>query len=224
MKRILFALVVAVASGSAAASKFNELEWSTSSKARLESLGDLSKSVTELVLGLLPDADIDPPRVGEFLFSDLDGDGQLELLVTLDHSGRGFFNSVMVIQRASGKYGYSMTHVNTNSVVDLSSRVVDVDQNGRHELVVEQFIDRYEGATRTPVETVIFELHGAALVDASSRYPEFYRDRVIPKLEKELKASEEEGSTRLEVDDYNSFVLKAEIRRAKLRAGVKDHD
>jgi len=99
--------------------------------------------------------------------------------------------------------------------------LVDLNRDGRKELLVEQYIDQYEGAMRAPVETVIFEWSGSKFVDASNKFPGYYRSVVIPNLQTELKAAQSSGSTRAQADDHETFVVNAELKRAKQRGKVK---
>lgn len=221
MKIILSVLAVILYSGCAGATDLDEAKWDSSEAGRLNSIADLPKLVEALVNRLVPDADIDPVNVGEAVFTDIDGDGQLELLATLDSSGRAFFTSVITIRKSKGEYTYSEAFSNGISIQDLSNRLVDLNRDGQKELLVKQYIDQYEGAMRAPVETVIFEWNGSKFVDASNKFPGYYRSVVIPKLQTELKAAQSSGSTRAQADDYETFVVNAELKRAKQRGKVK---
>jgi hypothetical protein len=101
---------------------------------------------------------------------------------------------------------------------------VDVDGNGRLELVLEDYIDRYEGAMHVPIETLVFSWQKDHFVENSNAFPFYYRDHVVPKLEQTWKklANHPTASTSTHPrDDYGEFVAKKELDRAKLRAGMK---
>lgn len=222
MKIILSVLAIVLYSGCAGATELDAAKWNSSDElGRLNSIAGLPKLAEGLVNRLVPDADIDPVTVGEAMFADIDGDGQLELLATLDSSGRAFFTSVITVRKNKGKYTYSEAFSNGISIQDLPSRLVDLNHDGRKELLVKQYIDQYEGAMRAPVETVIFEWNGKKFVAASDKFPGYYRSVVIPKLQNELKAAQNSGSTRAQADDYETFVVNAELKRAKQRGKVK---
>ncbi len=220
MKSIVFlssALLLSL-SASAKARDLSVIAWPTSQEKALNGAADMRQSVSALALSLLPDADIDPPRIGEVRFVDLDRDGHLELVATVDYSGRGFFTTVVTFKRGTqGKVTYSMTSINGFSVEDLAQKLRDLDRDGRAELVVQQYVDRYEGTTRAPLETVVYAWRGDRFVDASDQYPAFYRAEVIPALESRLQAIADGGSTRATVDDHDAFVLRIELERARKR-------
>lgn len=221
MKIILSVLAVILYSGCVGATELDAAKWNSSELDRPNSIAGLPKLAEALVNRLVPDADIDPAHVGEAMFIDIDGDGQLELLATLDNSGRAFFTSVITVRKSKGKYTYSEAFSNGISIQELSTRLVDLNHDGRKELLIKQYIDQYEGAMRAPVETVIFEWNGSKFVEASDKFPGYYRSVVIPKLQHDLKAAQSSGSTRVQADDYETFVVDAELKRAKQRGKVK---
>lgn len=220
-------LIVALSAGLLLASPSHAKDlaataWKAADRAQLNAAADLRESAKALVLSLVPDADIDPPRVGEATFVDLDSDGRLELVVTLDHSGRGFFTTVMTIEQGpTGKLTHSKISTRGRTVEGLASRLRDVNRDGRIELVVQQYVDRYEGAVKSPEETLVYAWSSHRFADASDKYPAFYRAEVVPALKAKLAALEDGGSTRAVTDDHDAFVARVELERAKKRGKLK---
>jgi hypothetical protein len=221
MKPITGLFIALLYSAGAGATELDAANWSAAELKRLNGLTTLPRLAEELANRLVPDSNVNPSRVGEATFADIDGDGKLELIATLDYSGRSFFSSVIVVKKGKAGFTYSVVHSNGISVLDLPSRLVDVNQDGRKELLVEQYMDQYEGAMRVPVETAIFEWTGDKFVEASDKFPGYYRSVVIPKLEKDLAEVKSSSASQVQVDDYETFVLKAELDRAKRRGRVK---
>ena len=169
----------------------------------------------------MPDADLVRPNVGEAYFIDLDKDANLELVATVDYSGRGFFNNVVVVRQQQGTFGGSETRNDGRSIENLPSHLIDANGDGRPELVLERFMDRYEGAQRVPTETVIHRWQTQGFRDDSDAFPQYYRTKVVPDLEERLaKASATPSSSRSR-DDDEVFMLKSELTKAKRRAGTK---
>ena len=222
INQVIFALLLIVM-GSANAADIRAVNWTVQNQKQLNGSTDLKRQSNDLLTQLLPNADLVPVYVGEAVFVDIEGNGKLELVATGDLSGRSFFNNVFVVTKKNGKYSWTSVHgyVFSGSLLE---RLVDVDGDGRLELVLENYIDRYEGAMRVPLETLIYSWQKDHFVENSNAFPFYYRDHVVPKLEQSWKklATHPTASTSTRPhDDYDEFVAKKELDRAKLRAGMK---
>jgi len=225
MKRTTLIGALLLASSACQATDIASTTWHASQQKQLNGLSDLPAQAQRLLGTLLPNADLVPPAVGEARFVDLDQDGNLELVSTVDYSGRGFFNNIVVVRQQQGHFSWTGLSNNGSSIEDLSSHLVDANRDGVPELVLEQFMDRYEGALRVPVETVVYRWGPAGFRDESNAFPEYYRLRVIPKIEEKLAKASSKGSSKATsspapVDD-DVFMLKAELARARQRGRVK---
>ena len=78
--------------------------WRTTDSNRV-STQNWDKSVIAAFLDRITDGGPINSRVGDFVFEDVDGDGQLELLATVDYSGRAFLNTLFVVSRDSDSFG-----------------------------------------------------------------------------------------------------------------------
>ncbi|HEX5753623.1 MAG TPA: hypothetical protein VFZ09_45940 [Archangium sp.] len=195
--------------------------WNTGRQKSLNATPDLRIQVQRLLEGLLPDADLVTPMVGDAYFADINGDSNLELLATVDYSGRGFYNNVVVVQQQQGQYAWTEARNNGRSIESLRTHLVDADGDGKQELVLERFMDRYEGARRVPTEIVIYRWNERGFKDDSDAFPEYYRTQVVPALEKKLIEASSKPSTSRAVDDSEVFALEAELSRAKRRGRIK---
>lgn len=195
--------------------------WGANRQKELNASPDLHAHAQRLLEKLLPDADLVTPSVGEAYFVDLDKDANLELVATVDYSGRGFFNNVVVVEQREGKFKLVETKNNGRSIQDLPSHLIDANGDGAPELVLERFMDRYEGAQRVPVETVVYRWQPEGFKDDSDAFPQYYRTKVVPELENKLAMAVATPSSSPKSHDDNVFTLKTELARAKLRGRIK---
>lgn len=136
-------------------------------------------------------------------------------------SGRGFFNNVVVVQQHDGRFDWSEIKNNGHSIQDLPSYLVDADGDGAPELILERFLDRYEGAQRAPVETVVYRWQHKGFKDDSDAFPQYYREKVIPDLESRLAKNNSAPSSSPTRHDDEAFMLRTELARAKKRGRIK---
>jgi len=225
MKRTTLIGALLLATFACQATDIASTTWHASRQKQLNGLSDLPAQAQRLLRTMLPNADVVPPAVGGARFVDLDQDGNLELVCIVDYSGRGFFNNIAVVRQQEGHFSWTGLGNNGPSIEDLPSHLVDANGDGVPELVLEQFMDRYEGALRVPVETVVYRWGPTGFRDESNAFPEYYRLRVIPKLEEQLAKASSKGSSKatssVASDDDDVFMLKAELARAKQRGRVK---
>jgi len=219
---VMLTLSIVLASAAMAAD-IHSVDWTVQNQKQLNDSSDLKRQSNNLLKQILPNTDIAPIDVGEAAFADIEGNGKLELVATGDWSGRAFYNNVFVVTKKNGKYSWTSVHGNVFPG-PLPERLVDVDGDGRLELVLENYIDRYEGANRVPLETLIYSWQKDRFVENSDAFPFYYRDRVVPKLEQAWKtlANHPAASTSTRPrDDYDEFLARKELDRAKLRAKMK---
>lgn len=220
MKRTTIITALLLATSAAQATDIASGSWGANRQKDLNAAHDLPAQAQRLLEGILPDADLVVPTVREAYFADLDKDANLELVATVDYSGRGFFNTVVVVQQEHGKFAWTETRNNGRSIDALASHLIDANGDGSPELVLERFMDRYEGAQRVPVETVVYRWQAQGFKDDSDAFPQYYRTRVVPELEKKLaQASATPSSSRSRNDD-EVFMLKVEIAKAKRRGRI----
>ena len=124
-----------------------------------------------------------PSDILEFEWVDLAGDGKYELVVT-ESSGPNFAFLAIYWQEGPDKFrSQSLAGAAT-----LKMAIRDLDRDGRDEIVLYVSLDPagFRGALATPVWPQVYRLHDGEYVDASSDFPEFYTDEVLPPLEQEI--------------------------------------
>lgn len=221
MKRTMLIAALLLASSTIQAADIVSAKWGANLQKELNAAPDLRIQVQHLLEKLLPDADLVAPNVGEAYFADLDKDADLELLATVDYSGRGFFNNVVVVQQHQGKFAWTEVRSNGRSIERLPAHLIDANGDGAPELVLERFLDRYEGAQRVPAETVIYRWQAQRFKEDSDAFPQYYRNKVIPSLEKKLAGALAKPSSSPAGDDDEVFMLEFELDRAKHRGRIK---
>ncbi len=129
-----------------------------------------------------PDA-VKPSEILEFEWVDLAGDGRYELVVT-GSSGPNYAGLVIYWQESPDKFRSQFLP----GVGTLQKAIRDLDRDGRDEIVLYSFLDPsgIRGARATPMWPQVYRLHDGEYVDASSGFPEFYTDEVLPLLEQEI--------------------------------------
>jgi hypothetical protein len=137
-------------------------------------------------------------EVYEFRIIDLDRDGWLELVAL--HSGivRKSSAALSIVFPRPSRHpaepsdtafeGFVLTGLTGFDVGDLNSVLRDLDDDGRFEIVMPALLDLSQDATQ-PLVTIpeVYEWHGGDCAKVSAKHPDFYRDEVLPRLERELQ-------------------------------------
>jgi len=143
--------------------------------------------------------------VGEFAWVDLAGDGQYQLVVTLDLSGRAYFDYVAIYRRSpTGKVRRQWIE---GQDVDLGRAIRDLDGDGTKELILLSGIDSGDprgfawGPSR--VWPKVYRLRSGTYVDGSATFATYYDQEVLPPLEKELDGARQ-SAARAQVPPENA--------------------
>ena len=100
---ISLGLMAPAAAQDSGLAKLQNIDWTEAHRAELEDLlGDRIRA-TSFMTALTGDVTL---YVGEHLFVDLDGDNRLELVASIDYSGRAFYATVAVIHQAGHRLDY----------------------------------------------------------------------------------------------------------------------
>jgi len=144
--------------------------------------------------------------VSDFSFADLDGDGQLELLAAVDFSGRGRFNTLEVVRRQANDF--AVQQIKSLPLQTLEGTVVDLNNDGKHELLVQKPLTPYLGALVPQAEwTAIYGWSDLLLADVSAQFSAYYQSAIIPGLKQNVDSLHVNAPGTIEADvaeiEYN---------------------
>jgi hypothetical protein len=145
--------------------------------------------------------------VGDFKWIDLNSDGVYDLLVSVDYSGRGFYNNLYIIMHNQDTYAYQEIRTENiermdGSIEDLYKEtygsmqicfkgckliINDMDKDGYMELILPQRLTEYYGARPVAIWTAIYKLSGTKLQDASDQFKDFYKKVMLPKVDLDIR-------------------------------------
>ena len=230
MKKTLlatFTISLALA-GAALAAGITDIPWNETNIERLRTFDDaaVSSFVNHAQSGWA--TDIVPARVGEFSWADLSGDRHYHLVVTVDFSGRGFLNTLMIYTRDPSGNATSQ-EIKGWEIRDLGKVVRDLDGDGRDELVIPTILVEYSTAA-TYTWPVVYRFENGQYKEASRDFPGFYDGEVLPKLERDIaqtrrKAAEAtvaESPTEQQKNFLHELAISVMERNQILRAIGRD--
>jgi hypothetical protein len=121
-----------------------------------------------------------PTNVGDFQFADLAADGNLELVAAVDYSGRGYFNSIVVVHETA--VGFGVQQIEATNVLSLANSIVDIKGDGKRELLVPISLTGYtSGSFPSDAWTAVYSWSQQTLVDSTSSYSA-YEKSLLPNL------------------------------------------
>ncbi|GEM_PF-3467581 len=123
---------------------------------------------------------------GEFRFVDLDGDGQLELVVAADESGSGQLNDVYVIWRTPDTYRFRVQHLTAYHVDKLDQVIQDADGDGKMELVLPELMTSGRAGQPQVVYPAVYALASGDYVDESESFSAYYLNTVLPQVDRQI--------------------------------------
>ncbi len=157
--------------------------------------------------------------VGALKWADVDADGVYELLVTMDYSGRVFYNNLYIVKQLEGAYRRQWIFITSTETfkesLGASTAIYDLDHDGMLELILPIRIGAYRGASLTPVWTSIFKWEKYGYVEADERFKGFYEER-LPRIEKtivELSRGKSEEAQDLDELLTATWVIRDKIVR-----------
>ena len=215
---VSFFCMVALSVPAHAADDLARRDWSVKAKLSFEKNPPAQDIIRAFVNKTL-NADMNPVLCS-YKFIDVASDGVYRLAASLDPAGRHFCNELVVI----GKDGSRFTVLNQWKVwqVDnISSVLIDVDHDGRGELVLPQNWAPYEGASHCLATwQTIFQWESGKFVERSSLYPDFYKARrqeLKSKLDQNMGYGPDAVCEQMEIDKIDRF-LGTELRAGFTRA------
>lgn len=209
-----------------------QIQWTADNASALQRLFNNARVVRTFLNEIAGEGDArEPGMIGgdvkEYQFIDLNKDGRLELVALADVSGRGFYNNLEIVYSRPDApppidpltfefRGFVLKNIDGFGVDTLASTLKDLDGDGRFEFLVPEPLEQYQGAAK-PVAVLpeVYRWNGHDYEKASARYPTYYRNVVLPRLERELR----------ELDSISDDTLKAsdkQERRLKRDKVVKE--
>src|SRR5690349_2629221 len=132
--------------------------------------------------------------VGDFAFVDLLGNGNLELVATIDTNGRGFFNDLLVVRRGSA--GIAIQTIPVLSMQSLAGAIFDLNGDGMRELIVPKPLTPYlGGAVDQAAWTAVYAWTGALFEERTSAFAAWYAANVLPGLQEALSGAQQSGDS-----------------------------
>jgi hypothetical protein len=147
-------------------------------------------------------------RIGEFRFAALEKN-RIDLVATIDSSGRQLFYSVIgICQSDTGYRHFTLASAPPHL---LAREVIDLGGTGVNQLIAKRLVGQYHGAQTTPAFWhSIYKVEGCVPKDVSPEYPKFYQNEVLPEfafIERALSQSENPGkNARKEYEAEAAFV------------------
>lgn len=124
------------------------------------------------------------------------------MIATIDYSGRGFFNNVVIIRKADDQFVYQLLK---GFEVDLDDVVVNLDNDGKKELLIPRLLSLYRGAKPMALWTDIFKWDGKKYSKANEAHKSFYTKKLL----------ELENKIRIAADPLEKSVYQIEAEKAK---------
>jgi hypothetical protein len=148
--------------------------------------------------------------VGEFRFVDLNGDGTYDLVASLDTTGRAFYVTAIIVRKV--KQGFTYERIgswNPENFAghDFSKEIVDLNGDGVMEIIAHETMTEYEGAVN-PIAfwPSVLRSNGEKYLKADEEFPEFYKTRIIPELEKKIESVRTRDDLReIEKEEVSSY-------------------
>jgi hypothetical protein len=178
--------------------------------------------------------------IGDYTFKDLDGDGYLEFVASIDVAGRPFFNTVFVTSKAGAHFAYDRV-ASWGEKHDFSREISDLNKDGILELLAkerwiyplpephwEEAFDKYGGWILADYSWMnIYNWQNGKLTNVSSKFPGYYREKFLPPLEqsiaqiRQFKVASEEDKRSL-ARHYQVLTFKAQRLLGNRTTGLQE--
>lgn len=156
------------------------IAWTDNNLAGLNKVFKDTATVNAFIHSLQPDTD-PQPNVGEFQLVDLHRDGKVELVVTVAFS-RAFYNHIYVVSRNGDEFELAVISTGGPTVENLKSSIVDLNEDGRKQILVPRALAPYAGIEPIPVTIDVYAWNGSQYDAANAQFGNYYRNVVLPKL------------------------------------------
>jgi hypothetical protein len=194
------------------------LGWTIGSTETLKAEIPGTAAATEFVRAVTGDAE-PSPTVGEYLFAQPFGTGEIVFFATIDYSGRDFFAFVAVVRKIGSRLVY--TEINSKSAISIESladRVIDLDHDGVSEVLIPHSLATRSANRPTPFFVDVYSWNGRAYEVTNDRFKSYYRDVVLPDTVAKLMESKEKAASD-EREAAMQWKYQAEVDAIKLFLG-----
>jgi hypothetical protein len=183
-----------------------KLSWDTRNVEAIKTLFSNKTSIETFLKEAKPVlADIGA-SVGEYEITDLDNDGRLELVVTIDFTGRAIYNTIDIVQKVNDVFQTSSIWAPGINILDLRSRIVDLNHDRLKEILVPRLLAYPQfGTDPRPIINDVYEWDGAGYSKANVYFKDYYRS-LLPRLKSELEAVRQ--GRKLDVPEHKALLEK----------------
>jgi hypothetical protein len=142
--------------------------------------------------------------VGDFRFLDVDSDGQIELVATVDFSGRAFFNTLYIVRQEKKKF--RVQEIKVWNMFSLADAIEDIDGDGHMELITRQSLTPYLGAAPQALWKAVYSLNGSEYEDRSAAFASYYEKSVLNQMAQKTLLVQD-----TEEDSFSSDIAQIEL-------------
>jgi hypothetical protein len=154
--------------------------------------------------------------VGDFRIVDLDGDGQEELVSTIDFSSRQFFNRLVVVSRRADTFRWQV--LDTWNLESLQDAIQDLDGDGRQELILPQPLTPYVGGSLVATWRCVFSRAGDGDYETDKgKVITFLRDTELGRIRLAISQTKSRAND-LEGEYFFNRLAALEVERFKLES------
>lgn len=147
-----------------------------------------------------------------FKFADLSDDQFIELVASIDFSGRKFCNTILVVKKISGVFHAEQTEAwGVDNVGDV---IVSIDGGKGRQLVIPKAISAYEGTGCVATWPAIYAYDGARLVDSTQSFQSFYQQKILSLAGKIASA---QANTSISESENDNEVACLQMQQDKIK-------
>ncbi len=191
------------------------IEWVEENRSDLEGLLSDQDTATAFMVALYGDVVV-LPNVGGHLFIDLDGDNGLELVATIDYSGRGFYASVAIVYQNGHRLDFQEVGGHGGNMTNLRNSIDDLDGDGDLEITIPRLLEPYQGVEPVPIFIDVYHWNGLQYIVADPlQYEDFYRKRVLRRIEENLDALSVDSAS-VGADMRAALIHKYEVEQTEI--------
>lgn len=148
-------------------------------------------------------------EVSDFRFVDMHGNDRVELVAALDHSGRGFFNDVVIVSKDGETGEYRSQHLEAWDVRTLQGIIRDLKGDGNRELVIPVLLTPYLGTRPYARWYTVYAHDSSGYVEDGKGFVTFYKGELIPRLQTQITDLQNAQAPQIEIDAIQLELDKA---------------